>query len=165
MSDTTRKAVNGTAPNPGKSWSGLREDQVEKRKHKLKLSKPRSQYDLDAEKRRKESYDLGTISPLPRDKDGNPSYIPDHRVYEKDDICGPDIKVRSATDKVARQFVRRGQSFADYASDDWSDEPRDPVWRSNAPVLATPRKGGPFKRAGKRAKAQGFVVEHKGRGR
>lgn len=149
----------------GKPWSGIREDAAEKRKHKLKLSAPRSKHDLDAEARRKAAHDNGCVSPLPRDKDGNPSYIPDHREYGKDDICGPDIRVRSGIDKVARQFRRAGQSFADYASDDWSDSPRDPVWKTGLPKESAPRAGSPFKRAGKRAKAQGFVVEHKGRGR
>lgn len=56
-------------------------------------------------------------------------------------------KMRLPSGKLT--LVRRGDNFSDYYDADYSESPRDPVWKKDAPRYAQARPDSPFKRAGK----------------
>lgn len=61
------------------------------------------------------------------------------------------VKLRSSSDKVARELRRNGDNFSDYQDADYSESPRDPAWKAGQAKFATARPNSPFKRAGRSA--------------
>jgi len=141
--------------NEQKPYSGMRNQPGELAKHRLKLSLPRGDSDLKAQERRKIQHGQGLISPLPKDKDGNTSYMPDN-VSGKDVIESGLGRMRSSSDKIARFLKRNGVRFSDY-----EDSPPEGILFGHRgkckPVaykqigeqspVAKPRGDSPFKRA------------------
>lgn len=67
---------------------------------------------------------------------------------DKGVVPSHDVKVNP---KAYNSFLRRGDSFADYHDPDYSESPRDPAWKADAPKVAKARPDSPFKRAGRSA--------------
>lgn len=78
---------------------------------------------------------------------------------DKDVVPSAPLKMRSASDKLT--LVRRGDNFSDYQDASYSDTPRDPAWKANAPKVAKARPDSPFKRAGQSAAK--VVIVRKGK--
>ena len=73
---------------------------------------------------------------------------PEVEYADKGVIPSHNVKVNP---KAYNSFVRRGDNFSDYHDSDYSETPRDPAWKANAPKVAKARPDSPFKRAGKSA--------------
>lgn len=56
-------------------------------------------------------------------------------------------KMRLSAGKLT--LVRRGDNFSDYHDADYSESPRDPVWKEGQSKIARSRPDSPFKRAGR----------------
>lgn len=128
---------------------GVRVDGLRQKELSLKLRASRGDADYNKEKARAAAYDAGCISPLPRDKDGNLSYIPDDSIRpDKMEVIHrltDGARMRSNDDKLAREFKRVGVRFSDYENIG-HDMPND---KPSGPKYAKRRKDSPFKRAGK----------------
>lgn len=150
----------------GMPYTGARDDREARITLAKRVQAPRGEADKAAEKRRGQAYDNGLVSPTPKDKDGNVSYMPDKVYTDKATIVSAEGAMRSHADKLARHMTLAGHyrhMNAGLAGDGYDpEEPsREPVKAQCRKVYGyKPRASSPFKRAA--AKAGEVVVIRKG---